>query len=138
MEFDTIVVPTPTGEFRRVFVGEGCWYPLKMAAENTSKVKWAAAYETAPKSAITHIARVSRVKRHADGTYKVMFDDVKRIRPSRTRRAFRCPRQHASMTTGRRAAVSVGRLDRSGFELTLRGPRRPSKPPPVAVPATTT
>ncbi|MBP6013482.1 MAG: hypothetical protein KBA31_14750 [Alphaproteobacteria bacterium] len=82
MEFDTIVVPTPTGEFNRVFVGQGCWYPLKMAARKAGKVKWTAAYETAPKSAITHIARVRSVKQRADGTYKVVFDGrVKRIRP---------------------------------------------------------
>ena len=81
MELDTIVVPTPTGEFRRVFLGKRCWYPLKMAAGNAAKVKWAAAYETAPKSAITHVARVRHVKRCADGTYKVMLDGAKRIRP---------------------------------------------------------
>lgn len=80
MEFDTIVVPTPTGEFRRVFLGKGCWYPLKMAVKNAANVKWAAAYQTAPTSAITHIARVRTVRQRADGTYKVLFEGVKRIR----------------------------------------------------------
>lgn len=81
MKFDTIVVPTPTGEFRRVFVGKACWYPLTMAAKKVANVKWAAAYETAPTSAITHIARVRTVRQRADGTYKVTLDRVKRIRP---------------------------------------------------------
>ena len=81
MEFDTIVVPTPTGEFRRI-CGQGCWYPLKMAVRKARNVKWAAAYETAPTSAVTHIARVRSLKQPADGTYKIVFDGrVKRIRP---------------------------------------------------------
>ena len=82
MKFDTIVVPTPTDEFKRVFVGQGCWYPVMMAARKANQVKWVAAYETAPKSAITHIVRVGSVKPHPRGGYKVMFDGaVKRIRP---------------------------------------------------------
>ena len=82
MDFDTIVVPMPIGEFERVLVGKSQWYPVAIAEENIGRLKWLAAYVTRPTSAITHKARVRTIKRRADGRYVVhLAGSVTRIKP---------------------------------------------------------
>ena len=82
VDFDTIVVPMPIGEFKRVLVGKSRWYPVAIAEKNIHRLKWLAAYVTRPTSAITHKARVGAIKRRADGRYVVHVDGaVTRINP---------------------------------------------------------
>lgn len=75
-ELDTIVVPAREEGFNEVFLGENCWYSIRMSSSMIDRVKYIAAYQTAPVSAITHYAEVSKIERYENtNKYIVYFKD---------------------------------------------------------------
>ena len=80
---DTIVVPAQEDGFERVFLGENCWHAIRIAGGMLDKIKYIAAYQSRPVSAITHYAPVDRIEPYGDsGKYKVVFSEpAKRIDP---------------------------------------------------------
>jgi hypothetical protein len=74
VENDTIIVPAKPDGFKRVFLGENCWYAIQIAEKMRSKLRWIAAYQRGPISAVTHIAQVDKIEPYGDGKkYKVVF-----------------------------------------------------------------
>lgn len=71
-ELDTIVVPAKEEGFKEVFLGENCWYQIRISAAMVSKIKHIAVYQVAPVSAITHIAEVDRIEKYK-GTDKYIL-----------------------------------------------------------------
>lgn len=72
--FDTIVVPAQEDGFNEVFLGEDCWYAIKIQAKYIPQIKYIAGYVTAPTSAITHIAEVATITSYeGTGKYIVKF-----------------------------------------------------------------
>jgi hypothetical protein len=51
---DTIIVPAQSDGFDEVFIGQNCWYAIRIAAGMLSKIKYVAAYRSQPESAVTH------------------------------------------------------------------------------------
>ena len=73
---DTIIVPAQKEGFNEVFLGEGCWYPIRISGGMLDKIKYIAAYQTQPVSAITHYAPVSRIEPYGEGgKYKLLFSE---------------------------------------------------------------
>ncbi len=73
-EKDTIVVPAQKGGFDRVFLGENSWYAIRISGGMLEKIKYVAAYQTVPISAITHVAIVDRIEPYGEeGKYKLIF-----------------------------------------------------------------
>ncbi|MDZ4258507.1 MAG: GIY-YIG nuclease family protein [Gemmatimonadales bacterium] len=73
-ERDTVVVPAQVDGFKKVFLGENCWYSIRIGGGMLPKIKYIAAYQTAPVSAITHHARVERIEPYGDGgKYRLVF-----------------------------------------------------------------
>jgi hypothetical protein len=64
--YDTLVVPAVKEGFERVFIGENCWYSVRIAAGSTPKIEHIAVYQTAPVSAITHIAEVQSIEPYGE------------------------------------------------------------------------
>jgi hypothetical protein len=58
---DTVVVPAQEDGFNKVFLGEHLWYAIRMHASMRPQIKFIAAYQVAPISAITHIAPVASI-----------------------------------------------------------------------------
>jgi hypothetical protein len=72
--YDTIVVPAREEGFKRVFLGEHCWFAIRIAAGKIGRFRWIAGYQVAPVSAITHVAEIDRIEPYGDdGKYKVFF-----------------------------------------------------------------
>ena len=72
--WDTIVVPAKNDGFQRVFLGDNCWYAIRINAKEISNIKYIAAYRVAPISAVTHIAEISEIVPYQDsGKYLVRF-----------------------------------------------------------------
>ena len=82
---DTVVVPAQEEGFQEVFLGENCWYAIRISGGMLPRIKYVAAYRTAPTSAITHYAPVERIEPYGDGgKYRLVF-------ASRRRRSTRIP-----------------------------------------------
>lgn len=73
---DTLIVPAQKDGFDKVFLGEDCWYAIRISGGMLDKIKYIAAYQTQPVSAITHYAPVDRIEPYGEaGKYKVIFSE---------------------------------------------------------------
>ncbi len=73
---DTIIVPAQKEGFERVFLGEDCWYAIRISGGMIERIKYVAAYQTLPTSAITHYAPVARIEPYGEGgKYKIVFSE---------------------------------------------------------------
>lgn len=73
-EKNMIVVPAQKDGFERVFLGENSWYAIRVSGGMLEKIKYIAAYQTAPISAVTHYATVDKIEPYGEeGKYKIVF-----------------------------------------------------------------
>ena len=73
---DTVIVPAQKDGFEKVFLGEDCWYAIRISGGMLEKIKYIAAYQTQPVSAITHYAPVDRIEPYGEsGKYKLIFSE---------------------------------------------------------------
>ncbi len=71
---DTIIVPAQEDGFQNVFIGENYWYAIRIGGGKLNDIKYIAAYQTAPISAVTHFAEVESIEPYGDGgKYKLNF-----------------------------------------------------------------
>jgi hypothetical protein len=76
-EFDTIVVPARIEGFKETFLGENCWYAIRISAGKLPKIRWIAGYQKSPVGAITHVAPVDHIEPYGDeNKYKVVFSEA--------------------------------------------------------------
>jgi hypothetical protein len=82
-ELDTIVVPANEEGFQETFLGENCWYAIRMSSAMIDRVKYIAAYQTAPISAITHWAEIARIEKYKKTNKYILFfkNSAKKISP---------------------------------------------------------
>jgi hypothetical protein len=73
-EKDTIIVPAQKEGFEQAFLGEDSWYAIRIAGGMLPKIKYIAAYQTQPISAVTHYAPVDRIEPYGEeGKYRLIF-----------------------------------------------------------------
>jgi hypothetical protein len=71
---DTVIVPAQEDGFKDVFLGEKSWYAIRIGGGKLNEIKYIAAYQTSPISAITHYAEVESIEAYGDGgKYKLNF-----------------------------------------------------------------
>lgn len=73
---DTIVVPAQKEGFDRVFLGEDAWYSIRIKKEKIPELKYIAGYQTAPISAVTHLAKIKSIVQSEEDSkkFKVIFE----------------------------------------------------------------
>ena len=71
-EVDTIVVPAKGDGFKDVFLAEDRWHAVRIHGTMRPKIKYIAAYQTAPVQAITHLASVKSIEPWKDTTKYVI------------------------------------------------------------------
>lgn len=75
-KLDTVIVPAQKEGFEKCFLGEDCWYAIRISGGMLEKIKYIAAYQTMPVSAITHYAPVDRIEPYGEeGKYKLVFSE---------------------------------------------------------------
>jgi hypothetical protein len=75
-EIDTVIVPAKQDGFERVFLGENCWYAIRIAGGKLPKIKYIAAYRSEPESKVTHYAPVASIEPYGEqGKYKLIFGE---------------------------------------------------------------
>lgn len=71
---DTIVVPAQEDGFNNVFLGDDCWYAIRIGGGKLKDIKYIAAYQSAPISSVTYVAEVESIEPYGDGgKYKLNF-----------------------------------------------------------------
>jgi hypothetical protein len=82
-ESDTIIVPAQKDGFDDVFLGQNAWWAIRIGGGMIPKVKYIAAYQSTPISAVTHVAPVASIEPYGeDGKYKLIFSEPARpIKP---------------------------------------------------------
>lgn len=73
---DTIIVPARKEGFEKVFLGDDCWWAIRIKESKIPEIKYIAGYQVAPISAITHVAKVKSIveSKEEPGKYKVIFE----------------------------------------------------------------
>ncbi len=84
-EIDTMVVPAREEGFKETFIGENCWYQIRIHGSMIPKIKHVAAYRVAPESAITHIAPVKSIDQWKGTNKYILYfsEPAKKIGPIR-------------------------------------------------------
>lgn len=73
-ECDTIIVPAREEGFKSEFLNNNRWFAIRISAAMKERIKYIAAYQIAPISAVTHIAEIKEIKPYQDsGKYIVYF-----------------------------------------------------------------
>ena len=73
-EKDTVIVPAQKDGFEQVFLGEDCWHAIRISGGMLPKIKYIAAYQTQPVSAVTHYAPIERIEPYGEeGKYRLVF-----------------------------------------------------------------
>lgn len=75
-ELDTVIVPAQREGFDAVFLGEKAWRAIRISGGMLPKIKYVAAYQTQPVSAVTHVAPVARIEPYGEGgKYQLFFSE---------------------------------------------------------------
>jgi len=82
-ELDTIVVPAQAEGFQAEYIENNRWFSIRISSSMLNRIKYIAAYQVAPISAITHLAEVSKIEKYKDtNKYIVYFKEpAKEINP---------------------------------------------------------
>ena len=74
-DFNLAIFPAHNDGFNETFIGEDCWYSVRIKEERIPKIKYVAAYRAAPVSGITHYAKVREIKQYEDTKKKIVIFD---------------------------------------------------------------
>lgn len=82
-DVDTIIVPAREDGFQETFIGENCWYAIRIHSSMIPKIKYIAAYQVAPVSAITHIATVHKIEPYKETNKYILYFEspAQKIKP---------------------------------------------------------
>lgn len=72
-ELNTVVVAARPEGFEEEFLGHNCWYSIRIHVAMLDKIKYIAAYQVAPVSAITYYAEVSSIEKHGDTNKYILY-----------------------------------------------------------------
>ncbi len=74
---DTVIVPAQKENFEKMFLGEKCWYSIRISGGMLERIKFIAVYVGAPVKAITHYAPVNRIEPYGETSkYKLVFSEA--------------------------------------------------------------
>ncbi len=82
-DVDTIVVPAAADGFQSAFLEKNAWWQIRISASMLDRIKYIAAYQISPISAITHFAEVARIEKYKDTNKYILYfkDKATKIEP---------------------------------------------------------
>ena len=87
---DTVIIPAREEGFKKVFLGENRWYEVRIGPLMIDRLKYIAAYQVAPVSAVTHVAEIEEILPYKDtGKYEIIFsgaaERISDVKPAASR-----------------------------------------------------
>lgn len=79
-DLDTVVVAAREEGFEQEFLKNNCWYSIRIHASMLDKIKYIAAYQVAPVSAITYYAEISKIEKWNDTNKYILYFKDKAIK----------------------------------------------------------
>ncbi len=70
---DTIIVPDRDDGFQEEFIKNNRWYAIRISSAMIDKIKYIAAYQVAPVSAITYMAEVAWIDKYEDSNKYIVY-----------------------------------------------------------------
>ena len=70
---DTIVVPAQAEGFQTAFIESNSWWSIRISSSMLNRIKFIAAYQVAPISAITHVAEVAKIEKYKDTNKYIIY-----------------------------------------------------------------
>lgn len=70
---DTIVVPAQEEGFNATFIDKNAWWAIRISTAMLDKIKYIAAYQVAPISAITYFAEVDHIDKYQDSNKYILY-----------------------------------------------------------------
>lgn len=82
-ELNTVVVPARGEGFEQEFLTNNRWFAIRISASMLNKIKYIAAYQVSPISAITHYAEVASIEKWSDTNKYILYlkDSPKELTP---------------------------------------------------------
>lgn len=71
--FNTVIFPAHNDGFEQTFLGENCWYSVRIKEDKIPKLEYVAVYRAAPVSAITHYAKIDRIEQYQDTNKRIIY-----------------------------------------------------------------
>lgn len=81
-DFNTVIFPAHNEGFDQTFLGEDCWYSVRIREDKIPKLDYVGIYRAAPVSAITHYAKIDRIEQYKDTNKKIIYFKDKAIKLS--------------------------------------------------------
>jgi len=72
-DLDTLVVAAKEEGFEREFLGNNRWFAVRIHSSMLDRIKYLAAYQVAPISAITYYAEVSKIEKYNDTNKYILY-----------------------------------------------------------------
>jgi hypothetical protein len=72
-QLDTIIVPARDDGFQEEFIENKRWYSIRISSSMIDKIKYIAAYQVAPVSAITYMAEIARIDKYEDSNKYIVY-----------------------------------------------------------------
>ncbi|MDD5260314.1 MAG: hypothetical protein PHD76_00545 [Methylacidiphilales bacterium] len=90
---DTLVVPARPEGFKDTFLGRNRWWAVRISPGMLDRIKYLAAYQVRPISAVTHIAEVQQIRPYGnEGKYELVFSGpAKKIKQIRLKKSTKAP-----------------------------------------------
>ncbi|MBI5371273.1 MAG: hypothetical protein HZA79_04510 [Sphingobacteriales bacterium] len=79
-DLNTVVVAAREEGFEQEFLKNNCWYSIRIHASMLDKIKYIAAYQVAPVSAITYYAEISKIEKWNDTNKYILYFKDKAIK----------------------------------------------------------
>lgn len=76
-DFDTVIFPGYNEGFEEAFIGEDCWYPVRIQDKKIPLLSYVAVYRAAPFSGISHVAKIKRIEQYQNSSKKIIYFDGK-------------------------------------------------------------
>ena len=72
-DLDTIVVPAQAEGFQSAFIDSNAWWVIRISSSMLNRIKYIAAYQVAPISAITHWAEVAKIDKFKNTNKYIVY-----------------------------------------------------------------